>query len=320
MTKILKIAGICFASVIGIAFIGGFLFLQNCLGRMHECYSTYSSRSYAQKLRAPLTQFTASAASIAFPVMLDNDESGLLFINRNNSQVRLIYEKGKSFWSPSLSTDGKLILIRHHDGTRRRDILSCAPQDWHCDVLLRTEDNLRSPVKTDTGAIIYSSSPLRVVDGPPRYHDWDFYLLEGSQPVRLSSFGLYSLHAINVVKDKIIFSAFGNKSANPVLQQSGPLAPNRSEIYELEFDGRRQLLQKPSSLLEPLFKIGGYSIQASISLDGSHAAVLNTETGKGKYRFEMVLARMDGTIEHRINLQGIGFSPAAFAGETLLYQ
>jgi hypothetical protein len=269
-----------------------------------------------------LTQFAASPTAIAFPVALDNEESDLLFIDRSTGRPKLIYEKGKSFWSPYLSADGeRLVLIARHDRIASKEIISCSIATWQCAVLLRTENNLRSPVEIDAGTIVYSSSPLFVgSNGRHRYMDWDFYLLKkGSEQVRLSDFRLYELGSISVANDKLIFSGMGSKRDNPVLPESNPSAPNDSEIYAVELHRQAQRIRKPHGILARLFMIGGLSVTASVSHDGSRGAVLNTATAKGSYRYDMVLATMDGAVQRRINVEGIGLSTAVFVGDTLLF-
>jgi hypothetical protein len=320
----LKITGVVVAGVVILACVSMFLFIQVCSGQMSACYAAWHSPDSMKRERSgALTQFAASPTAIAFPVVLDNDERGLLFIDRNTGRSKLIYEKGNSFWSPHLSADGeRLVLIKRHDGIARREIISCSIATWQCAVLLRTENNLRSPVEIGGSRIVYSSSPLFVgSDGRHRYMDWDFYLLKkGSEQVRLSDFRLYELDSISVVNDTLIFSGAESKRDNPVLPESKPLLPNRSEIFAVELDQQAQRIRKPPGTLTPLFMIGGLSVSASVSHDGSRGAVLNTETDKGRYyRYDMVLAKMDGSVQRRINVEGIGFSPGAFVGETLLF-
>jgi hypothetical protein len=150
--------------------------------------------------------------------------------------------------------------------------------------------------------------------------DYDLYhLRDGSTPVRLSDFGLYELQSINVVGDKIVFSAEDGPQENSVIPSQKITAQARSDVYSVELDRQAQSVRKSPGTLPPLFLIGGYSIQASISQDSKYAAVLNTEAGKFRYRFDVVLVQMDGTIERRFNLEGLDFSSGVFVGKTLLF-
>jgi hypothetical protein len=182
---------------------------------------------------------------------------------------------------------------------------------------LQTKDNLRSPVELDADTIAYTSSPLFIdSEGRHRYTNWDFYLLrKGTLPVRLSDFRLYSLTAISAVNEQLFFTGSGGK----VLPRPQPLAPDSSEVYVVELDRRTQSIRKPPGTLAPVFMIGGYSFSASVSSDGRHAAVLNTRTNIPYYRYDMVLATIDGAVQRRIDVEGIGFSPGVFVGETLLF-
>jgi hypothetical protein len=137
MIKILKIFGIVAVCIVVLIFAGGFLFSQNCLGRMQACYATWRSwhhpPSQAEALKPLMSQFTASPATIAFSVGLDNNETGLLFIDRDSRQLKLLHEKGFGFWWPHLSPDGKrFIAIRRRNDTANREIISCLIKTWHC--------------------------------------------------------------------------------------------------------------------------------------------------------------------------------------------
>jgi hypothetical protein len=275
MVGFLKVTALVFLGVVVLACVSTFLFFQVCSGRMSACYQAWKSPDSMKRERlGALTQFAASATAIAFPVVLDNDEAGLLFADRKTGRSKLIPEKNEFFVSPHLSADGeRLVLIQRHVGIAR--------------------------------------------NGRHRYMHWDFYLLKkGSAPVRLSDFRLYALDAISAVNDKLIFTGLGH---NPVLPESKPLPPNRSQIYAVELDQQAQTIRKPPGTLAPLFMIGGLSVSASASPDGRRAAVLNTKTDRFYYRYDMVLATIDGSVQRRIDLEGISFSPGVFVGETLLF-
>jgi len=322
MIRLLKVTAlVVFLGAVILACVSIFLLFQICSGQMSACYQAWKyPDSLKRERRAALNQFAASATAIVFPVVLDNDETGLLFIDRKTGQSGLIYEKNKGFWSPHLSADGeRLVLIRRHVGVARKEIISCSTATWQCAVLLQTEDNLQSPVEIDASTIAYASSPLFVdSEGRHRYMHWDLDLLrKGTSPVRLSDFRLYTLTAISAANDKLIFTGLGGKVLPE--QQSLISAPDRSEVYAVELDRQARSIRKPSGTLTPLFMIGGYSFSASVSRDGHHAAILNTKTDKFYYRYDMVLATMDGAVQRRIDVEGIGFSPGVFVGETLLF-
>jgi hypothetical protein len=311
-----KVGAISCIGAVLLAFVGmlclgviAIVFIDNCSGQMSACYRVWRTPDSIKRERdGALTQFAASQTAVAFPVVLDNEDRGLLFIDRSSGLAKLIYEKGRSFWSPHLSADGRrLVLIARHDAIASKEIISCSIATWRCAVLLRTEDNLRSPIELDADTIVYSASPLFVGStGRHLYMDWDFYLLKnGSAQVRLSDFKLHELHSISLAKDRLFFSGVGSKPDNQVLPNLEPLAANRSEVFAVELDQEAQKVRKPLGLLARQFMIGGYSWEASASRDGHWAAVLNTVTGKGRYRFDMVLVTIDGTVQRRIDVEGM---------------
>jgi hypothetical protein len=321
MVRLLKVTALVFAAVVMIlACLSIFLFLQACSDQMSACYRAWKSPDSTKRERlGALTQFTASATAIAFPVLLDNGERAVLFVERKTGRSKLIYDKDKVFSEPHLSADGnRLVLIQRHVGLAHKEIITCSIATWQCAVRLRTEDNLHSPVEIDANTIVYAASPLFISsEGHHRYRYWDLYLSRtGSTQMRLSDFRLHRLDMITVAGDKVIFTGEGN---NPVLPESEPLARDRSQIYAVELDQQAQTIRKPPGRLTPLFMIGGFSWSASVSRDGRHAAVYNTKTDRAYYRWDLVLATMDGSVQRRIDLEGIGFSPGAFVGEMLLF-
>ena len=289
MPKALKVLGIIVGCLTGLwiaSLVPVFLFQKNCVGRLRDCYAAVHTPDASKRERtAALTQFGASSSAIAFPVFL-GDGHGLLLINRNGGQPKLIYEKGFGFWSPHLSADGKrLVVIRRHEGSARREIVSCSISSWRCEILWQTEDNLRSPVEVDENTIVYASTPLRIrYDGKPLYADWNIHILhQGMQPVRLTDFDLYELPYMAVAGDKIFFSGAGPKDHKPAIPKLEPLAANTSEVYAVEFDAKASTIRKPAGVLQQLFRIGGRSIQASISSNGNRAAIRNTEAERAAF-------------------------------------
>jgi hypothetical protein len=298
----------------------GSLAVRHCAGRLHDCYVAARMPDRLKRMRVgALSQFAASKSAIAFPVVV-NQNTGLLIFDRSSGQSKVIYENGFGLWSPSFSADGtRLLLVISENGTARRQILSCVVVSWRCSVLLKTNDNLRSPVDAGNGEIVYSASPLHVVGDRAYYSDWNLYDLKpGANPVQLSKFDFYELHSINVVNGRIIFSAVGPKPDNPVIPKSKPLAPDQSEIYAVTFNRAAGQIAKPVAPLSPLFLMGGLSIAASVSADGTRAAVTNTQTGHFRYRDDLVLID-GGRPDRRLVLKGLGFSSPAFVGETLVF-
>lgn len=129
MVGFLKVTALVFLGVVILACVSTFLFFQGCSGQMSACYQAWKSPDSMKRERlGALTQFTASATAIAFPVVLDNEEAGLLFIDRKTSQSKLIYERDKFFLSPHLSADGeRLVLIQRHDDLHAKKSFPAPP-------------------------------------------------------------------------------------------------------------------------------------------------------------------------------------------------
>src|ERR1700730_11675869 len=80
----LKAAAVVVACVVILACVSMFLFIQVCSGQLSACYHAWHSPDSIKRERSgALTQFAASPTSITFPVVLDNEEGGLLFIDRS---------------------------------------------------------------------------------------------------------------------------------------------------------------------------------------------------------------------------------------------
>lgn len=299
----------------------GWLVARKCADRLHDCYlATRMPDRLKQTRVGTLSQFAASDKKIAFPIPVKNEDIGLLVFDRGSGQPKIVYEDGFRLLAPSFSVDGsRLLLIRRESGTAQAQILSCIVNSWRCSVLLTTNDNLRSPVDAGNGAIVYSASPVHVAGNRAYYSDWNLYYLKpGDNPLRLSKFDFYRLDSINVTDDKIVFSASGPKPDNPVIPQSKPLAPNESEIYAVHFDRAAERIVQPVATLSSLFRIEGLSVSATVSADGTWAAVRNTRIDHFKYRYDLVLMNKE-QFSRRLVLSGLGFSAGVFVGRTMVF-
>lgn len=316
-----KTTGVFAASLLIVTIAGSLLFALACNGDLRACYAILQeSDSVARARKGALTQFAASPSAVVFPVVMSDKTTGLLFAERQSGIAKLIVEPNHGYWSPYLSQDGeRLVFIRQRVGQQNREIVTCKIGEWRCRVLLRTEDNLRSPIEIERDSIIYASSPLLVGgDGKARYASYDFHHVRtGGVPTRLTDFRFYALHSVQVVQERIIFSAVSSRTVNAAIPRFNPSEPNRSEIYAVGFD-REPKIPKPEKILDPLFVIGGYSINAAISANADLAVVQNSESGKGRYEFDLVVVSLNGTIQRRIRSQGLGFSPGAFVEGSIL--
>ena len=207
-------------------------------------------------------------------------------------------------------------------GDQEHDLFSCFVKTWQCRVVLQTENDVVSPVEIDRDVIIYSSSPLVTLPDRQRYSHHDFYLIKvGSDPIQLSDFSEVALHSINVTGDKILFGSFapGSSTGKSILTVDSVFSDPRSEIFELTFDREAARIPTPSEKLKPKFLVGGLSGNPSMSQDGRKVAFLNTETGKGSYRFNLMAVDTASGLQKVIKLEGNNLSPAAFAGDQMLF-
>jgi hypothetical protein len=141
---------------------------------------------------------------------------------------------------------------------------------------LKTENAISSLFRTKGDSILFSASPPIIVGGRKRFGDFDIFLLEThSSPRRLTNFGLYTLGAISLTPDKIIFNAAGTGEIE-ILEHRFPVAGlSSSEIYALRYDPISFQVEIPEKKLRPLFQFaGGVSSHAAVSADGSLVAFM----------------------------------------------
>jgi hypothetical protein len=266
-----------------------------------------------------LSQYTATAEWIVFPVALDDDTAALAVINRRNGHRSLVVSRGTYLAFPRFSNDGeRVLLIRGKQTGGSTELLSCGIEKWNCRVLVRAPQPIYWPVENGRGAVLYSGSEL-YAEG--RRRKYDFYLaFPSTEPVRLSNFEFYDLSGLNVVGDEILFSTAGPLSReNPVFpSNSDPLAPAISEIFALRVEWNESRIVIPAQKLKPLYRIEGFSLLPASSEDGARVAFLNQRRVAGVSRYNLVIAATDGTVLKYINATSDGFSRPAFVGKTVL--
>jgi hypothetical protein len=152
-------------------------------------------------------------------------------------------------------------------------------------------------------------------DGRQRFSRHDFYLSELSQePARLTDFELYELGPLDIFDRKLMFKAVGARKEKHIIPDMQPLARSQSEIFVIKFDPKDPKIVTPEHTLEPLYMIeDSYSVRQTVSPDGSKVALINTRTGRN-YRYDLVIATIDGTVLKRVEASTFQFSRAAFAG------
>jgi hypothetical protein len=312
------IVGLVLLAVGGL--VVGFRHLPCSLAR--DCYlllkRVQSGQTGAdQRRRVLLENFGASADKIAFSVLMsDNRSVGLVVADRHNGVSRVISETGAHFGNPYFSRDGRrLLLVRALHGRPYRDLLSCRVATWRCEVVVRTSDSIMFPVEVDTDTILYASSPMRTApDGRKLYNRYDLYVARRDvAPKRLTEFGLYEIGWLGLGSGKLVFGADGH---NPRVLP--PRKLGRTDIFALKFDWRRLEILPKTLPLTPIFQMDTLSIRPAISPDGQRVAFLKVTSVRGKYRYDMAVATMAGTVEHSIQPDGIALSHGVFVGGTLL--
>jgi len=71
-------------------------------------------------------------------------------------------------------------------------------------------------------------------------------------------------------------------------------------------------------ILKPSFVIPGYSVGVTLSGDGTRVALKNTARRGNPWRYNVIMADLDGTVDREIDVEGYAFSSGAFVGETYL--
>jgi hypothetical protein len=264
-----------------------------------------------------LDHFAASLDKIAFSVLMpDNRSVGLLIADRHSGALRIIFESEAHFGQPYFSADGRrFLLVRARYNKPYRELLSCQIRTWRCDVVVQTQDSIMFPLEVNADTILYSSSPMRTApDGRKLYNRYDLYVVrKGSEPSRLTEFGLHELGWLNVDASKVVFGAEAAPN-NPVLPPSKLV-----QMYSVKFDRRKLEVVQEALPLAPIFYMDTLSIRPTMSQDGQHVAFLKVESVGGKYRYNMTVATLDGTIQHSVKVEGIALSHGAFVGDSLLF-
>jgi hypothetical protein len=260
-----------------------------------------------------LIQFAASEKRIVFPIPLDGEVAALAVIDRETGH-RMLVSSGRSFLAfPQLSADGKrLLLIRGNQSTGHGQLLSCAVDDWRCRILVDDALQIGWPAEVRENVVLYrAAQPLRFSGTRVSY---DFYLVEpSSQPVRLSTFKFYDLHSLSVSGDKIMFAAAASLTSDLFPDAGSPSVPH-SDIWMLQADWKEKRLIIPAHPLDRRYVMERISTLPVMSEDGAYVAFLNgrSPAGENSYRYNLVIARIDGTVEKYLESTTPGSPRRAF--------
>lgn len=261
-----------------------------------------------------LSQFTATGDWIVFPVALTEETAALAVINRTTGDRKLVISPDKFLAFPQFSSDGKRVLVvRGRQTAPESELLSCNVEDWSCRVLVKASQPMRWPVEVRKDVVLYVGSESFGTRGHRHY---DFYLAEASGvSVRMSNFELYDLAALSVIDDKVIFSSAGSLARNNfIFPNSDPLARASSEIFVMKINWIDKRFIVPLQQLVPLYLIGGFSVLATATADGTKVAFLNQRMTAGMERYNLVIGTIDGGILNYVDAVTRGFSRPAFVG------
>jgi hypothetical protein len=323
--RALKFILVFFLLIVAAAVASISFYFPSCLGQMQACYASFQAatsgvdRATQKRLRSIHAGFAASEKAVAFPVPLGNGINGIILISPETNRTGLISTQGYSHWSPQFSPDGKrLAFVRAAPPKWERELLTCEIGSWRCSILLRTPRHLTAPADIGNGDVLFAMNQPRDGDDAKSRRFDIFAVRKGQQPTRLTDYEMYEVQSLSAAKDKILFGADGKRGFEPSsCLPRDFLKCDKSDIYALDFDPQRmEVLNKPD-LLKPLFVIAGYSTRPVISPDGKRVAFKNTNRQGNPYRYNMVIADANGTVEGGLAVEGDAFSVGAFAGNWL---
>lgn len=311
---LVSVAGLAVWAFIGLYYI----FEIHCKGRLSDCYRSFTQQPTQRDPfldhRWTLRQFAASSQAAAFSVVIEN-KAAVVFVDLASERARLIYDSEANYWHPYLSEDGNRIVLVRTSRDNSSEMLSCKIATWQCQVVLRSNDAIRSPIEVDPETILYASSPpFKSHDGRVRYLTFDLHLARrGQAATRLSFLEFRRMERLSLSRDAILFSGEPEWRTIRTVEDYSP--PRRSHVYVLAFDRAAEKINIPQLPLVPVFAPTeqlGTSEFATIFPDGSAAVVV---VGRAELRV-MNLQR-----QITLRYQGIGdaVSPAVFAGKDVIF-
>jgi hypothetical protein len=296
---------------------------SSCQGHMQQCYASFrgatsgAGRLTQARQRSIHGGFTAALSTVAFQIPLGDETEGIVVLDRVGNGERLIATKNYTHWSPRFSLDGeRLVFVRQMVGSNDRELLSCETSTWHCSILFRTQAALSSPVDAGNGNVLFSTTVQRADGG----RGFDVFVVrKGQAPVRLTNYEAYALSPISVGGNKIAFGAEGKRGLEPIpCTDRDSLKCDQSNIYVLEFDPSNATIPNKPAALAPRFVVAGYSTSPILSANGKRLAFLNTNRKGSPWRYNIVVADIDGIVDGGFSVEGLAFSSGAFVGDTLL--
>jgi hypothetical protein len=282
--------------------------------------SEYIQAANMQQVRQRMIHhFTATTNWIAFTVALSEETAALAIINRISGHRKLVLSPGYFLAFPSFSADGERVLVvRANQAAGSSELLSCSVENWSCRVLVRAPHQIAWPLEVRKDVVLYAGSEPFGIQG--RRRSYDLYLAEGvNMPIRLSTLMFYNLNALNVIDDNVELSTAGSLGPGKVFfPREDVAAPATSEIFSLQIDWSHRQIIVPTRPLEPLYKIGGFSVFSTMSPDGDRVALLNRRFTAGLFRYNLVVATAEGAVQRYVEATSASFSRPAFVGTAVL--
>lgn len=322
----LRYVSIVVAALIGVAALAVFGWFSSCQGRMQECYASFRGAAdntdliMRERQRAIYAGFAASHSTVAFPMPLTDGRLGIVMINRSTGLPSLVAPAGYTHWSPNFSRNGeRLLLLRQIKGNSETELVSCKTEAWQCDVLYKTDSVISSVADIDDGTVIVSMS-IRQSGDHERRRRFDLYVIRrGQHPERLTEYEAYTMSSLSVAADKIAFAAEGGVGLEPPrCGKTDRSKCDESNIYVLDLVRSKLAVANRPSTLRPTLVASGYTVAVALSGDGTRVALRNTARRGNPWRYNVIIAGLDGAVDRQIDVEGYAFSSGVFVGETFL--
>lgn len=322
----LRYVSIVVAALIGAAVLAVFGWFSSCQGRMQECYASFRATAdtadlaMRERQRAIYAGFAASDSTVAFPMPLADGRLGILMIDRSTGRPSLVSPANYTHWSPNFSRDGeRLVFLRQIKGSSEIELVICKDGTWQCYVNYKTDSAISSVADIYDGTVIVSMS-IRQAGDHERRRRFDLYVIRrGRPPERLTEYEAYTMSSLSVAADKIAFAAEGGVGLEPPrCGETDRSKCDESNIYVLDLVRSKLAVAKRPSTLRPTLVVSGYTVGVALSGDGTRVALRNTARRGNPWRYNVIMAGLDGAVDRQIDVEGYAFSSGVFVGETFL--
>jgi hypothetical protein len=296
-------------------------FIYSSCATTRECYlasrgAARGETKLTQMRYGLMAQFAASEKLLAFPVPAENGSSSLVIFDRNERTIQRVSSDAESFFAPFLSSDQqRIVFARSHIGSDVRDVLSCQIATWLCRVVVSVQGTIFSPAEISPDSIVFASSPPRMIDGRPRYHQHEVVLARAGSALPITQIRAYEMSSIAVTESKIIFGVTRSSDGDEILsvarpdnELSGPLIPE-TLISAKHFPSLY------SNTPPPLTTV-------SASQDGQLIAFKRAANGSSGFDYNLNVANTDKKIIGLVKVtgsSGLGISRAQFVKQNVLF-